>query len=724
MVLLKPVSTALAVWLAVAHFQVLDAAPTPPTAASPPVKRALLSTAPLASDISGAHLLMENDVDSSTAKHAFLLLSKPRGYYDGMKACLSMGDGGYIFIPGTAGANSLVSLLKKNAPAQVEVSAYSQFWVYNGIPGVLDNCLAINKQTGKTDWIPCDTQLPTVCFNSVMRRVLLFDDASRQIKVNTPVGPIQGWRDQNAFRFLGIPYAEPPVGDLRFAAPVAKAPFKQTWDAIRYKGVCPQTTQSAGFIPMLLSYLENGAGESEDCLNLNVYTPSLKGPNEPLLPVMFYLHGGGFTTYSGSVIIFEPGNMVSRGGVVVVTINYRLGMLGWMENEAAWSRSSIPGNQAFRDQILALQWVKQNIASFGGDPNRVTVFGESAGATSIRALLSASSTWGLYQSVIAQSDPINIPFKLPSSAAQITSYFMEALGCGVTDLVCARSKSVDQVLEAQTIANAKALVDDKWTTWALVQRPTIDGQLIPAEFSQLVKTGKYNTKANVMWTSTKDEAGLFVPQYFPNPVPVANASAALELFFDTNRAATILGSEYFQLDPNDSDAVRNLFTRAGTQYYFFCPLRYLSRQMTKNKKVYNLRFNRGRDTPLVGEGYCSSSTGRVCHSADIQPVFASGASIPGFSQKGDDARFARQAVDRFTAFAKTGDPNPKPDIQGVEASNPDVTSVNWTPYDDANPILELNVKSSMSQNLENDVCSWADTTFLYDFWIKIPGNAP
>jgi len=431
-----------------------------------------------------------------------------------------------------------------------------------------------------------------------------------------------------------------------------------------------------------------------------------------------------FLSYSGSVIIFEPGNLVSRGGVVVVTINYRLGMLGWMESDPAWDRNTVPGNQALRDQILALQWVQKNIASFGGDPNRVTVFGESAGATSIRALLSAPSAWGLYESVIGESDPINIPFKTPESATRIGKYFMEAMGCQDTDLACARSKSVQEVLTAQSTANDKALADDKWTTWALVERPTIDGVLIHNEFSELVKTNSYNTKANIMWGTVHDEAGLFVPQYFPNVVPIANASSALELVFDANRTAIILSNPMFQPDPSDSDAVRNLFTRAGTEYYFLCPLRYLSRQMAKNKNTYNFRFNRGRDTPLVGASYCSASTGRVCHSADIQPVFASGAAVPGFAQVGDDARFARQVVDRFTTFAKTGNPNPKPGQQGVELTNADVTGLNWLPYDSSNPILELNVQSSLSTNAENDACTWIDNVFLYDFWLMIPGNTP
>ncbi|KAF9299917.1 hypothetical protein BGZ74_008501 [Mortierella antarctica] len=678
-------------------------------------KRLLLPTAPLASDIGGAHLLLKNDVDSSNfIKNAYLLLSKPRDYYAGINACLSMGDGGYIYIPGSSGATELVSLLKNNPNSQPEVSAYSQFWVYNVVPGIFSNCLAVNKNTGNTDWIPCSTQLPTICFNSVMRRVLLFEDASRQVKVNTPVGTIQG--------FLGIPYAESPVGNLRFAAPVSKTPFTSVFDGIRYKGICPQTAKSNGVVPAILAYLENGAVETEDCLNLNVYTPSLKGPDQALLPVLLYLHGGGFVNNSGSLIVFEPGNVVSRGGVVVVTINYRLGMFGWLENIAAWGNSSAPGNQALRDVILALEWVQTNIASFGGDPKRVTVFGESGGATLIRALLSTPSAFGLYQSVMGESDSHNIPAHTPQSAAQMATFFLQELGCLATDLACARAKPVNDLLEAQLRANVKMLAAEKWTTYALIQRPTADGSLIPADFNVMVKDGTYNKNANIMWGTVHDEAGYFVPQIFLQPVPIDQAASALEHVLSANRTAQVMASPYFHIDPNDNDAVRNMFTKFGTEYYFLCPLRYLSRAMAKHKPSYNFRFNRGRDIPLVGQNYCSSSTGRVCHAADIQPVFASGAVVPGFSQTGDDARFARQIVDRLTSFAKTGNPNPQAGVPGVESMNPDVTNVNWVPYDDTNPIIELNLESSVSHNAENDSCTWMDDVFLYDFWYQRPNN--
>ncbi|KAH7046988.1 Carboxylesterase, partial [Linnemannia elongata] len=168
-------------------------------------------------------------------------------------------------------------------------------------------------------------------------------------------------------------------------------------------------------------------------------------------------------------------NLVSRGGVVVVTINYRLGLFGWFKKINSWARSVIPGNQAFRDQILALQWVQANIPSFGGDPTRVTVFGQSAGAHSIRAFLSTPSAFGLYQRVISESDPLDIPFKTPQDAARINSYLLTLLGCNTGNLDCARAASVNDILEATLKADQLALDDDTWTTFGLVERPINDG---------------------------------------------------------------------------------------------------------------------------------------------------------------------------------------------------------------------------------------------------------
>ncbi|KAG0284992.1 hypothetical protein BGZ97_007978, partial [Linnemannia gamsii] len=424
----------------------------------------------------------------------------------------------------------------------------------------------------------------------------------RQIKLDTPIGQVQGWRDQNSFRFLGIPYAEAPIGERRFAQSIAKTPFTTTFDATQYGNICPQTPKSTGPVPPVLAMIKNVAPEDEDCLSLNVYTPSLKGEDRTPLPVMFYIHGGGFSNFSGSIALFDPGNIVSRGGVVVVTINYRLGLFGWFEDTNSWSRSTVPGNQGLRDQILALQWVQNNIAAFGGDPNRVTLFGESSGGTSIRALLSAPSAFGLYQSVISESDSVTQPFHTPQSAGRLGSYLMDALGCELGDLVCARGKSMNEILEASIIAEERVLVDDPWTTFKLVLRPTADGDLIPADFSAAVKTGEYNTKANILWGSTKDEAGFYVSLFFPDPIPIAktNISDALGVIFDKDRVPAIMNSSFFTLQSNNTDAVRNAITHFGTNYFWRCPLQYLSRQMATHKPTYNYRFSRGRDTPFAG----------------------------------------------------------------------------------------------------------------------------
>ncbi|KAF9106408.1 hypothetical protein BGX27_009183 [Mortierella sp. AM989] len=692
------------------------------------------SSVPVASDINGTHLLLLNDVDSNTTKNAFILLSSPKSYNDSMNACNSIGDDPYSYASGGPGASDLMKLLNNSAVAQAEVSFFTQFWVKASSNGTATNstatngtdssCTALNKSTGNLENISCSTVLPIICKNSARRRRLLLQDTSHRIQVSTPVGDIQGWRDQNSFRFLGIPYGEAPIGDLRFAAPVAKAPFNGTWDAINYKSVCPQSASSTTFKSISQDFIENeGAPQQEDCLHLNVYTPSLKGTGEAGLPVMVYIHGGSFTSGSGGRVTLEPGNMVSRGGIVAVTLNYRLGMLGFMENESSWSRSSVPGNQGIHDQILALQWVQKNIASFGGDPKRVTIFGQSAGASSIRALLSAPSAFGLYQNAILQSDPINIPFKSPGSAANITSYFLHALNCSTTDLKCARSRSVEQIMVAQLKANAKAFLDDRWATPALIDRPSTDGDLIPADFSQLIKNGSYNTNASIMWGTVHDEAGSFVDEIFSDPAPDTNVTQVLNVLFEPNRTAQLLNSTYFKLNTSDPDGVRNLITLAGTDYYFFCPLRYLSREMAKVKTTYNFRFRRGRDEPFSNQTYCSTDAGRVCHSADIQPVFASGAVIPGYNQTGDDARFSRQVLDRFTTFAKTGNPNPQPGLIGVELTNPDVTGVQWAAYNETNPIMELDVNSSMSINSDNDPCTWLDNTFQYEFVLQLPNNS-
>ncbi|KAG0250755.1 hypothetical protein DFQ27_009221 [Actinomortierella ambigua] len=668
-----------------------------------------------------------------------------------------------------------------------------------------------------------------------------FKNTSRRIQIETPVGPMVGWRDQNAFRFLGIPYAEPPVGELRWAKPVPKRHLGKTfdsnhdnnnttinsmdskdqkvWDATKYGNICPQTP--AGWFPKMVAMHVNGAPDSEDCLYLNVYTPSLKSPGGAStgLPVIFYIHGSMFTQYSSSLPILNPGHLVARGGVIVVSLNYRLGFLGFLETaddnnkDKAGASSSWTGNQAIHDQIVALQWVRDNIASFGGDPTRVTLMGVSAGATSIRALLAAKEAWPLYRNVIAQSDPIAFPFKPAEVARYEAAVFFGRLGCQPNDLRCARQKTMGEILAAQmnttgelmreyrlqshdvpgdmdgSSSNSSAASSGRprrwWTAYGVFHRPMVDYDLLTADFSSLVQSGEINPNAPILWGTTQDDAGYFMSLFWSTPIPIADAAKALERMLPADRISAILmaSKQFFPLDPQDSDTVRNLASWYGTRVLWFCPLRYLSQGLAavpttslssavplpqphantttttttsitppRSAPVYVYRFHRGRNLPFSQDAFCNEvSSHRVCHASDVQPGLGSGDCMLSQTQDGDDARYARQVMDRFTSFAKTGNPNPVVVGQqqqqqqqqqdddraamiggGWEATNPDVASVIWTHYNsDINnsnqenapqdAILEIRLDgSAMSVGAEREVCDWMDQQRLYPFLTDLP----
>ncbi|HXZ62850.1 MAG TPA: carboxylesterase family protein [Acidimicrobiales bacterium] len=221
--------------------------------------------------------------------------------------------------------------------------------------------------------------------------------------VSVSQGRLKGvWRGDH-WSFSGIPYARPPLGELRWRAPQPAPKWAEIRDASAFGPIAPQSAGTAGVI----SPADPAASEeqSEDCLSLNVWTRVL--PDEPAVaggrPVMVYIHGGGFTSGSGSVFLYRGGDLVRNGNVVVVTINYRLGALGFLAHRALAGPDGSAGNWGLHDQVAALRWVRDNIAVFGGDPANVTVFGESAGAFSIAALLGAPASTGLFRRAVLQS---------------------------------------------------------------------------------------------------------------------------------------------------------------------------------------------------------------------------------------------------------------------------------------------------------------------------------
>ncbi|HVN37040.1 MAG TPA: carboxylesterase family protein, partial [Myxococcota bacterium] len=207
--------------------------------------------------------------------------------------------------------------------------------------------------------------------------------------VETPQGRLEGARSERApiARFLGIPYAAPPVGASRLRPPQPPAPWRGLRDATRFGAAQPQREDPlAGGLGLL-----HGARCDEDCLTLNVYTPAC---DTAARPVLVWIHGGAFIGGTACVPLYDASRLAARGDVVVVTLNYRVGALGWSFLDE--SRGEGVANLGLQDQLAALRWVRDGIASFGGDPARVTVFGESAGAGSILSLAGIPDARGLF----------------------------------------------------------------------------------------------------------------------------------------------------------------------------------------------------------------------------------------------------------------------------------------------------------------------------------------
>lgn len=256
------------------------------------------------------------------------------------------------------------------------------------------------------------------------------------MRVETATGAVLGRPDGQCLVFHGIPFAAAPVGRLRFAAPAAPEPWRGVRDCRRPGPGAPQPASRLAHVvgPMLFP-------QAEDCLTLNVWTPGTRGRR----PVLFWVHGGGFSSGSGGQDWYSGAHLATTGDIVVVTVNYRLGALGFLYG-AELGHDLGAGNLGLLDQIAALRWVGEHIADFGGDPDQVTFAGQSAGALSALALLPS----GLFQRVILQSTPAVAP-ATPSAAAEVTERFLRALDLRPDQADRLRDLSVEQLINAQKV---------------------------------------------------------------------------------------------------------------------------------------------------------------------------------------------------------------------------------------------------------------------------------
>lgn len=307
------------------------------------------------------------------------------------------------------------------------------------------------------------------------------------VRVDTPLGTVEGrWLGEVA-RFAGIPYAEAPVGERRFRPPTPRAPWEGVLDAGSFGPICPQ---NPSFMDVMFGLTPEP--QDEDCLFLNVWTPDPTRRGDDALPVMFWIHGGAFEMGSGSTDIYD-GATFARRGVVFVSINYRLGPLGFLELGGVDPGFAGSGNCGLLDQIEALRWVRANIESFGGDPSRITVFGESAGSMSTALLLSSPLTDGMIAGAICQSGGLNAPRELRlarDEGADVMarggwSSVAEAQEAPVADLLL-----VHAALSMERWGNPDALLAGSHDpASAMAFRPVCDGEVVPLDPLGAIREG-------------------------------------------------------------------------------------------------------------------------------------------------------------------------------------------------------------------------------------------
>jgi para-nitrobenzyl esterase len=451
------------------------------------------------------------------------------------------------------------------------------------------------------------------------------------VPLTIPQGALSGVLEDGIATFKNIPFAAPPIGTLRWRAPQPAASWSGVRPADRFGPACPQKKAS-----LLRRLVMPSMEQDEDCLSLNVWTPRTEAAAK--LPVMVFIYGGSFTTGSAAFPLYD-GTDLARHGVIVVTLNYRLGILGFFDHPAlaAENPNEAAGNYGLMDQIAALEWVQQNIAAFGGDPGNVTIFGESAGGMSVNDLMISPRARELFTKAIAES---GLGFNTPPTAekaqdaAQSFAEYNGARGDGAAVLAKLRNLSVSEIINEQ----AKLPKFDSIG-------PFIDGKLLPEAVGVAFAQG-HVAKVPYISGSNSNEATL-MEEFHMSPTdvlkPLAGQLSELHKAYDQNGALSDneLGRQLY----NDSwfaapaQSLASFVSNAGAPAYVY-QFAYLTDAQRKD------------GSPGVGHGY---ELGYVFGLRGLlnDPFYA------GYVK--DVTPADRDVVARtqtyWTNFAKTGDPN-------------------------------------------------------------------
>ena len=337
--------------------------------------------------------------------------------------------------------------------------------------------------------------------------------------VDTSYGTVRGSHDGGTRRWLGIPYAADPIGDRRFRSPQPPAPWSGVRDALEFGNIAPQ-------VPTKLIPIPPGVKIAENCLNLNVWAPAEKAPaSHSKRPVMVWIHGGAYFVGFSSQRMYNARSLCEASGAIIVTVNYRLGALGFLDFSVFGDADHrFDTNLGLRDIVEALKWVQQNISSFGGDPDDVTLFGESAGGGCVTALMTSPHATGLFHKAIAQSSPVTSVYGTERATSIATTY-LSLIGVDPKNAKTELRSMDARDLAAPTLKLLNEVAASSPGTVAFA--PVIDGDVLPEAPIDVFRDGRQMRIPLIIGTN-HDETSLF--KLMKSPLMPMHESTVQEMF--------------------------------------------------------------------------------------------------------------------------------------------------------------------------------------------------
>ena len=496
-----------------------------------------------------------------------------------------------------------------------------------------------------------------IIFFGMVFQLVISQEASSDPVVSTLTGKVFGLKDETPagnhfYKFLGIPYAETPIDKLRFKDPVVKQSWSGILNATEFSNECLQKTFNPGSPSTLIG--------SEDCLYLNIYTPSLPKPGyhvpKSLKPVMFWIHGGGFTIGDGKM---DP-TLILDKDVLVVSVNYRLGPFGFL---ALDGNPELAGNIGLKDQQEALQWVNKNIIYFGGDPAKVTLFGESAGAVSVHAHVLSPRIRNIFQGAILQSGTAlmrYVPIFIEKEVQKSSKKLVEKVNCNVPNVLeCLQKQDAETLMEVSA-KNALGASEEETSYW-IVQDSSSPNPALPYNPLQQLSVGNVKKVPMIVGT-TKDDGGLIIiidpsvkKGFEENNSTSLMKSMGLVTEINPKEDVKIMEvmKRFYFSEGSYKDNEKNLLEMA-TDSWFVSP----AAEGTKNVApvfpyVLNKRCTELSFSSLYGGG---AKDYGVSHADDLNCIFQP---IPQFGSLTESGNLTSQAMIRsWTNFAKFESPSP------------------------------------------------------------------